>query len=61
MHGGIIKENVPSRHFLVEKLQRGWAHMCQVYMHVNICTMIVQNDNLQGGAQNPQKRGGGGG
>ena len=30
-----------------------------VYMHVNVCTMIEQNDNAQGGAQNPQRGGGG--
>ena len=38
----------------------GGIHV-SVYMHAKGCTMIVQNDNAQGGegAQNPQGGGGG--
>ena len=32
----------------------GGIHV-SVYMHINVCTMIVQNDNAQVGAQNPQR------
>ena len=29
---------------------RGGIHV-SVYMHINVCTMIVQNDNAQGGTK----------
>ena len=32
---------------------KGGIHV-SVYMHANVCTMIVQNDNARGGGQNPQ-------
>ena len=39
------------------RLRGGGGIHVSVYMHVNVCTMIVQNDNAEGGGTKSSKGG----